>query len=381
MKNIPIVIVLFHLIAPFHTSAFAQPPSPAPPKIQSAAPAEDLNAKFNLKEGWIGGDGAHSLALPDNKTLWLFSDTWVGKVNGKKREDATIVNNTLAIQTGSAADPKFEFFIQKGAQGAATAWITPADGRGWFWLQAGIVVEGKFTLFLTQIEKTADPGVFGFRQMGQWIGVVENPVGDPLKWTVKQTKIPYTFFSSDRETTFGAALLPHGDHVYIYGADEDVKPKSRDRYLIVARAPASRLTDFDAWEFYTEGDWQSDFRKATRQFKDMANDGSVTYLPDRKQFLILYTEGGLSKNILARVAENPWGPWSDPTVVYECPEMPADKRLFTYNAKAHRSFSRGDELIISYVANSTDFWQVARDATLYWPKFVRVKLAPLANAP
>jgi hypothetical protein len=353
-----------------------QPTPPNSPTIQSAVPAEDINAKFNLKEGWIGGDGAHSLALRDNKTLWLFSDTWIGKINGDKREDATIVNNTLAIQTGSASDPSLEFFIQKDAKGAPTAWITPADGRGWFWLQAGIVVNGHFTIFLTQIEKTSDPGVFGFRQMGQWIGVVENAKGDPLKWTIKQSKLPHTFYSSERETTFGAALLRHGDHVYIYGTDEDVKPKHRDRFLIVARAPAAKLADFGAWEFYADGKWQSDFRKSTRLAKDLASDGSVTYLPDRKQFILVYTQGGLSKKILARAAKNPWGPWSDPTTIYECPEMAKDKRLFCYNAKAHATLSSGNELVVSYVTNSTDFWQVAADASLYWPKFVRVKVAP-----
>jgi hypothetical protein len=55
--------------------------------------------------------------------------------------------------------------------------------------------------------------------------------------------------------------------------------------------------------------------------------------------------------------------------------MAKDKRVFCYNAKAHASLSRGDELVVSYVANSTDFWHVAADASLYWPKFIRVKLS------
>ena len=43
-------------------------------------------------------------------------------------------------------------------------------------------------------------------------------------------------------------------------------------------------------------------------------------------------------------------------------------------AKAHATFSTDDELALSYVVNSLDFWQVARDASLYWPRFLRVKL-------
>jgi hypothetical protein len=33
-------------------------------------------------------------------------------------------------------------------------------------------------------------------------------------------------------------------------------------------------------------------------------------------------------------------------------------------------------VVVSYVVNSFDFWQVAREAKLYWPRFVRVTLAP-----
>jgi hypothetical protein len=31
-------------------------------------------------------------------------------------------------------------------------------------------------------------------------------------------------------------------------------------------------------------------------------------------------------------------------------------------------------MLISYVANSFDFWQVTADASLYWPRFILVEL-------
>ena len=92
----------------------------------------------------------------------------------------------------------------------------------------------------------------------------------------------------------------------------------------------------------------------------------------------MYTEGGLSARILPRTAASPWGPWSAATVLYQCPEAGWDKRIFCYAAKAHPSLAAGDELVISYVANSFDFWQVAADARLYWPRFIRV---PLSRVP
>jgi hypothetical protein len=95
-----------------------------------------------------------------------------------------------------------------------------------------------------------------------------------------------------------------------------------------------------------------------------------------KRYLAVYTERGLSPRIMGRTADHPWGRWSAPAVLYECPEMSRDKKVFCYAAKAHPALSTGRDLVVSYVVNSYDFWQVAREAKLYWPRFVRVRLAP-----
>ena len=106
----------------------------------------------------------------------------------------------------------------------------------------------------------------------------------------------------------------------------------------------------------------------------MASEYSVTPLGNR--YLAVYTDEGLSPRIIGRISNHSWGPWSAPSVLYECPEMRRDKKLFCYGAKAHAALSSGQELVVSYVVNSFDFWQVAREANLYWPRFVRVSLAP-----
>lgn len=368
-------------------SVEAQAPSPGdvkPPelRVRDGKPLDQVSALFERTEGWTGADGAHSVALGPGKTLWLFSDTWVGGIRQGKRFDATIVNNSVALQEGSGAEARIRFVVQRGTDGKPTALITPVDQRGWFWLQAGIVVDNRLHLFLTQVEKTGAPGVFGFRQIGQWLGVVANYQDDPTSWRVEQQRVPHTIFSPAREVTFGAALLRAKGFVYIYGTDEDIKPASRSRHLIVARAPATRVADFASWEFYGTGVWQRDFRKASRLVPGMASDCSVTWMPSRRQYVLVYTEGGLSERILARTAAHPWGPWSEPVTVFRCPEMGWDQRIFCYNAKAHETLATSDnELTISYVANSFDFWHVAADARLYWPRFVRVRLMPRQAEP
>jgi hypothetical protein len=61
-------------------------------------------------------------------------------------------------------------------------------------------------------------------------------------------------------------------------------------------------------------------------------------------------------------------------MIYRCPEASWDKRIFCYGARAHASLAAGDELVVSYVANSLDLWQVAADARLYFPRFIHLQL-------
>lgn len=333
-----------------------------------------MDALFQQTNGWIGGDGAYSVALTPERTLWLFSDTWVGEVRDGHRTNATMVNNTLALQGGRSAGAKVRFIVRQDLEGKPVAFVTPEDKHGWFWLQAGACIDQKLFLFLTQIEKTDASSVFGFRQIGQSLGIVTNPLASPLEWRVEQCELPCAEFASKRRRTFGTATLVDGGYVYIYGTDEEDRFAGLDRYLTVARVPTNSVADFSAWRYYTDGQWSVDFRKATRLASGMASECSVSFLPKLGQYVLVYTDQGLSPKILARTSRTPWG-WSAPRTVYRCPEMSEDRRIFCYAAKAHPSQGADDELMVSYVANSYDFGQVIADARLYWPRFVRVRLA------
>jgi hypothetical protein len=348
--------------------------------IVTAQPAPELNALFERPDGWIGGDGVSSVPLAADRILWLFADTWVGKIKGGERTDATIVNNTAVIQEGAGKSPGMRFFIRRDATGKARGLLTPRDGGGWFWPQAGALHRDRLYVFLTQVEKSGEPGAFGFRLIGQWLAIVSNPLDAPTQWQVKQKRLPCAEFRPDYELTLGAALLTEGKYLYIYGVADQVEKPWRHKKMVVARAPLESVADFSTWRFYTEGRWGTDHRQASRLVDGLANDYSVSYHRTFGCYVLVYTENGLSPRILCRTANAPWGPWSTSTVVYKCPEAGWDKRIFCYAAKAHPELAKADELVISYVANSFDFWQVAVDARLYWPKFIRVKLrSPVAS--
>ncbi|HLX70194.1 MAG TPA: DUF4185 domain-containing protein [Verrucomicrobiae bacterium] len=346
----------------------------AQPSFVEGRAAPEMDALFQQANGWVGGDGAFSVALTPERTLWLFSDTWIGEVHDGKRTNVRMVNNTLGLQDGRGAKSKLQFVVRRNAEGRAVAFLTPEDKHGWFWLQAGACVDQQLFMFLAQIETTGAGGAFGFRQVGQSLGIVTNPLAPPLEWRVEQHKLPCVEFTPGRHRTFGAATLVDGGYVYIYGTDEGVRHGTLERYLTVARAPTNRVADFSAWRYYASGQWSADYREATRLVGGMASECSVSFLPKLGKYVLVYTDQGLSPKILARTSRTPWGDWSEPVTIYRCTEM-SDKGVFCYAAKAHPSQGADDVLMISYVANAYEVGQVIADASLYWPRFVRVPLA------
>jgi hypothetical protein len=350
--------------------------SESPPlQFGQATPVAELNERCANTDGWIGADGAHSVALGPGKTLFLYSDTFVGKIKDGKRTGATMVNNSVGLLEGSGNEAKMRYFVKQDASGKPIAMITPADGKGWFWLQAGAYVDGKLYLFLPHIERSGAHGIWGFRCTGLSLGIVANPLDEPPQWKVEQLRIPFTHFDAEREINFGCAVCQAGEHLYIYGTDEKPKVLLRDRQLIVARAPIASIADAATWRFYQRGQWTTDFRSAEHLAGSMGSEASVSYLPAFKKYVLVYSENGLSTKILIRSADRPTGPWSPPTLVYDCPEPRADKRIMTYAAKGHANLSGGRDLVLTYATNSSDFWHAASDARVYWPRFLRVAVS------
>ena len=143
--------------------------------------------------------------------------------------------------------------------------------------------------------------------------------------------------------------------------------------MIAARAPVEKLGDFSTWRFFAGGDWVAQADRADRICENVAGEFSVSYQPAAGRYVLVYTEGGLSADIVLRFSPRPEGPWGEPLRVYRCPEAGWDPRIFCYAAKGHPELAAAtDELIVSYMANATDFALLESDARLYRPRFLRV---------
>ncbi len=361
-------ILLVSLVCTFTLEpAFAQVPT-----VLNAQPALDWEAKFQGKSGWIGGDGVASAEIGSGRLLWLFGDTILGTVKNGGRPGATMVNNTLGIQDTN--DAAIRFLNGKKADGKPAAFFLPADGKGWFWPLSARRVGDRLFIFLSQIDKSPNPGVFGFKGIGVWLVVVENPDAEPEKWRVQQNQVPFTEFAKGRERSWGSSLLLDGKDLYVFGYDEERGQGFLKRKLILARMPAEKVADFNSWRFYTPTGWSDKSADVAKLADNMGTEFSVTPLPGGKGFVAVTTENGLSDRVMGRFASAPEGPWSAAVLLYKCPEMGKDKGVFSYAAKAHPWAAKGNELLISYCVNTWEFARLFRDEAEYRPKFVRVQV-------
>ena len=343
--------------------------------VTGSEPAPELDSLFFRTNGWIGADGDYSVAVSSNRTLWFFSDTWLGRIVGTSRTNTTMINNSIGVQTGRGAKSQVEFFWDRQTNGESAAMFRPPDGHGWFWPGAGAIIAGRLHLLLWQMESTGEPGAFGFRNAGVWHCEIANPEETPPAWRLKFQKLPFTELTANRRLIFGSAVLQYGEYLYFYGFEEHPGEKNFGRRMILARVEKEAASDFDHWRFFSDGVWQEDFRRSSPLAPGIATEFSVHFVPALNQFVVVCSDVFLSPDVVAHTAPRPWGPWSGPTTLFRCPEAGWSGSIFCYAGKAHASLSTDGEIVVSYAANSMKLAEVIRDARLYWPRFMHVKLS------
>lgn len=339
----------------------------------TAVAAPEYDAMFARTDGWIGADGDYSLALDKDTVLWLYSDTFVGKVRDNKRIDCKMINNSVALQRlESKKSP--EFFYNVVHDGTPSAFITPSDASGYFWLFHGAMTTKGLYLFLMHVEHSDESPVFPFKLTGVSVGHVANPSAPPAQWNLTQTRLPFSRFAREESIFFGSSVMKVGSYFYVYGVDAlRRQDNTRPNAMIVARVPEDKLGDFAAWRFWSGGKWGNNFEHCDPLFDHAPTEFSVSYVPGIKRYAAVYTEGGIFGKIAVRLSQNPEGPWGEATIVYDCPDKHWHEKTYSYAAKAHPELARNpNELIVTYATNSMNFPDLFDDARIYWPRFVRV---------
>ena len=330
------------------------------------SPAPEWNQMFQRTNGWIGADVAYSVPLADKKTLWLFGDTFVGRILDGKRTRPEMIHSSIAIQH-FGKQPQFYFPVDE--QRRPQSFISSLGPKNYFWLSDGVRTQQGLCLFMQQVEWINDTA-WGFKCIGTWLAFVKNPDARPAHWKISTRTLPFTSLPGGQDVVLGCEILQSGRYIYIYGYSNRTNSTAQ-KNLILARAPENEPGDFDLWEFYSNGGWTKDFGKTSPIFSGAGAEGSVSWQPFLKKFVFVYSDG-IWGTILMRTADAPEGPWSAPTKVYQCPDMKISPHVFCYAAKGHSELSATNELLISYAANSDNLSEVMNNTRLYWPRFIRV---------
>jgi hypothetical protein len=337
---------------------------------------------FPDNDGWYGGDGAYSIKLDGERTLWLFGDTFVDSKEGRKdRVDMDfIAGTTLAISTCSSNN---EFKIKYHLKKKNGEFVSSFGEDEWLWPQDPFMVNNVLYIPLIVVTATNNTGdLFNFMITGYKLARIKDfSSDDPYKWNMDY--IDYTSAIPRDIRAFATTSVVYKDYVYFYPFYTYSKDKVNVFGNILARIPAGRIDNpVGAVEYFSkEETWQNKLNPET--VKVVLNAGvselSVRYHASDKKWIAVYlSTQNKGDKLLYQAAEKPEGPWSRPkplsvTVSEVDPQSPLyDKNNFCYAGKEHIEFSRDKNLVVTYVCNSADDMQsqtsfIRRNPFLYRP--------------
>ncbi|HEX4147420.1 MAG TPA: DUF4185 domain-containing protein, partial [Pirellulales bacterium] len=327
--------------------------APPPLRVVDAAPLESLSRKFVQSSGWTGADGAYSIPISPKTALWIFDDTWIGRVENGRRAGARMINNTFAWQSLAAdREPLRFFWQQQGDQPQAV--LRPAEADSWYWPGDGAVVGERLYLLAKRVRKrdAGEPG-FQFDWYANDLLEIANYTDEPTAWRWRRIALP---FGKDAPQ-LSSACLAEGGFFYIYGLFPAARLARLSRPLAVARVAQNELAASNppTWEFWSQqeqgGSWSASHERLATLFHDAAPEMTVNRVPGINGLVATYTSLGMSREIRLRVASRPEGPWSAAVLAYRCPED--SPKLLIYAAKAHpEQIATPGELVITYCCNT-----------------------------
>jgi len=330
----------------------------------------DIEAMFNFKgernckNTWCGGDGVYSIPLTSTKVLWVFGDTFWGNIKNRKRVNCKFLNNTIGIMINQ----KMQFY--KGLYNKNFFFIN--TGKSWLWPLHGKVINNTLFLFFIEIVrlKNIKSNPFAFKVCGNYIAEIKNFKFHPYLWEISYIKNPFSKFAKQDSIIWGSYILEHKNFYYIYG----IKESNSKKHLIISRiSKKSYFLNFENWQVFTKRGFVPAFTNFPAPVAtNIANEFSIEYNHFLKKFVLVYSEPALSNKINAIFSLTPYGPFLKVHTLYHIPKNP-NPDIFYYSGKSHFWMANKNNLIISYIDNSVNFSDFAKDSSLYFPKFIEVK--------
>lgn len=363
-----------------------------PRTVTDWAPDDTLTAAFarygddaGRTDDWTGGDGTHSVRLPDGRLLWLFSDTYLGRVHRPPNP----AGESYAWRDGTAPLVRNSAVLMRDGRPKATLpaplFPDPAPGR-WRWPVAARVeprspgsAEQVLRVLLWVREAAPHPWIYGMPTATE-VATLALP---SLRLESVVTVLDQQGVADpSRRVLFGTTLAGEDGWTYVFGGD-DGRPAGRPAsHAYVARVPEGGLADPAAWEYWNGSAWQTRARP-----RPVLGDGRRTGVGSA--FSVVRDEGTYVLFTMAAGAEglttvasywacSPTGPWHGPARRFT-PALPADGTA-AYNPQAHPELGDDGRLVLSYDVNwletAAAAGMLSRNVSLYRPRFVSLRLGP-----
>ncbi|MFJ6392701.1 DUF4185 domain-containing protein [Streptomyces sp. NPDC091972] len=336
-------------------------------------------------DDWTGGDGTHSVRLPDGRLLWLFSDTYLGQVYappGPLGESHPWRDTTAPLVRNSAV------LMRDGRlESTLPAPLFPDPGPNqWRWPVAARV-EPRSPGSDEQVVRV----LLWVRTAGPYPWIY----GVPTATEVATLSLPGLRVESitkildeqrvadpSRRVLFGTTLVGDGGWTYVFGGDDGRAASRAVSSAYVARVPEGGLAAPGAWEYWDGSRWTT----GTRPHPVLGDGrrtgvGSAFSVVRREGTYVLFTMAAGAKGLAAVTSYwscSPTGPWHGPDKDFT-PSLPSGQ-VAAYNPQAHPELSGGGRLVLSYDVNrlETDLAsaQLNRNVALYRPRFVTLRLTP-----
>lgn len=354
--------------------------SPLPPvELKGIGPDPLLDPLFKpLSRGYLGADGAASVALDEERVLWVFGDTMLGNSFAGDRQ-GSMVRNSIAIQDTAGGMPgtvEYYWNLDDRLLGDffhSGSWEDPH----WYWPGAGVRYGETVYLFLTKLTGGEGDDGFAFETVDCTLFRVRNPDDHPDAWIFDSVDLGF----GDQHFNINVAALVEGEHVYLLGYDDGPERLPSERYAFLARLPVEALEESapgDHVEFWSQGgEWRSGHDALDPLFRPGTTESGLYYDEVIGRYVTATIEP-FTPDVFLVTAEDLTGPWMVQKI-YEIPGLlnRGDDNYHAYTPRVHPMLApKAGVIVLTYVINTKDFWSMFSDLDIYYPRFVRLEVAP-----
>jgi hypothetical protein len=329
---------------------------------------------FQRTSGWIAGDGAHSIPLKDDRSLWSFGDSNIGFYDAATKTIPCLFQVRNAGLTMGLSSPASQItFTGRGSP--ASLYALGTNNNYWFWPLDGHQYGDTVYNFLQRIHLTGSGNNLSFE-------IVDSSYVAKIIYPVLSV-VGYSLLPEKNGIIFGKGVVADDAArlIYVYGT----KPGTQGNDLFVARFQRSNI--YIPWEFYNGSGWSKDASKAVKIYSEFTSSFNVCKI--NKKFVLITTELSVGcdqgKNIYTQTADNPFGPFRNRKAIWQVDDLMQGHYPVFYLANPHPEYNNSkNELLVTYCINGYGTCVNTcignrKDPDVYRPRAIRIPYKLIDN--